>query len=892
MTSPRVFGAGLASLLAVLLGVTASGLAQGTPGAPASVSQLEAAVQRDPGDPGAHVALGLAYWGQNDYPRALLAFRRAVEVGPGSAEAHNWLGVALSEKSDLPGAIAEFKKAVELDPGYGRAYTNLGSALATSGDYAEAVQVFRKALSIEPNSLGAHFNLGMALRETGHLEEATGHLRRAADAEPTSASFQYELGQTLRQRGDLAGAIAAFEKSLEINPEQRKAYYALGTALKQQGAAARRPRTGGGSPADDLVGARSRSRGAGRPGRRPRAAHRGARAGRSHAEAHNLLGFVLGQQRELSSALPHLERAVALRPESAEAHFNLGVALWYSGSRDRALVELRRSSSSILPPAAATRFSAPRCARRATSPEPGRACNVPSRSFPPPPPSTSTSASRISSPPISIRRSGQLETGLNLPGPWLPAPDWDAARLPPSARRSSRARAAPRPGTSWAASSAARAPTAATVASEFREAVRLQPGFAEAHNNLGLVLIQSGDDPGGIAAFREAVRIQPDYADAHANLGAALTQTDAEEAVRELEKAVALAPGSAKVRFNLAAAYGASPARGMAKEIEQLEKTIELDPTFARAHVALGKAYLRDGKVAEAVKALQEATRLSPESGEARYQLGLALARAGRKEEATSELQKGRELVKEDDRDRTASLDLAEGREALAKGDLDRATAKFRHAIQLRPDSSEAQAALAAVVEKQKALSAASDSGADDPARVAQLEGYIRESQWTGSRAAPRGLHAGAAPLLLGLVRPRIRPLLPAEGRGSDTRTRPVSRARREERRGPQDARPLADGHREVRRRAARVRAGHPLQAGLRRDPLQPGPPPLDSGQLAAGADGVRGGPAARPVVRRSAGRAGIRAGGARRGRRGGQRNTKRRRPQPRRARAVSPPPT
>ena len=89
---------------------------------------LEAAVQRDPNDAGARIALGLAYWGRNEYPRALQEFRKAVEVAPRSAEAHNWLGVALSEKSDLPGAVAEFRKAIELDPKYGRAFTNLGSA--------------------------------------------------------------------------------------------------------------------------------------------------------------------------------------------------------------------------------------------------------------------------------------------------------------------------------------------------------------------------------------------------------------------------------------------------------------------------------------------------------------------------------------------------------------------------------------------------------------------------------------------------------------------------------------------------------------------------------------------------------------------------------------------
>ena len=54
---------------------------------PPSVAQLEAAVKRSPSDPKLHVALGLAYWEKNDYPRALIAFQRAVEVAPKSAEA-------------------------------------------------------------------------------------------------------------------------------------------------------------------------------------------------------------------------------------------------------------------------------------------------------------------------------------------------------------------------------------------------------------------------------------------------------------------------------------------------------------------------------------------------------------------------------------------------------------------------------------------------------------------------------------------------------------------------------------------------------------------------------------------------------------------------------------
>src|ERR1700730_6285879 len=59
---------------------------------PVSLSQIEDELKQHPNSPKLYVALGLAYWDRNDYPRALEAFQHAVKLGPASAEAHNWLG--------------------------------------------------------------------------------------------------------------------------------------------------------------------------------------------------------------------------------------------------------------------------------------------------------------------------------------------------------------------------------------------------------------------------------------------------------------------------------------------------------------------------------------------------------------------------------------------------------------------------------------------------------------------------------------------------------------------------------------------------------------------------------------------------------------------------------
>ncbi len=50
-----------------------------------------------------------------------------------------------------------------------------------------------------------------------------------------------------------------------------------------------------------------------------------------------------------------------------------------------------------------------------------------------------------------------------------------------------------------------------------KEAIRLQPRYAEAHNNLGIVYIQQRRIAEGVACYDEALRLKPDYPEAHLN---------------------------------------------------------------------------------------------------------------------------------------------------------------------------------------------------------------------------------------------------------------------------------------------------------------------------------------------------------------------------------------
>jgi len=226
------------------------------------------------------------------------------------------------------------------------------------------------------------------------------------------------------------------------------------------------------------------------------------------------------------------------------------------------------------------------------------------------------------------------------------------------------------------------------IISEFEEAIRYDPNYAEAYNNLGLVYTQSGTDDKAEKAFRSAIGLSPEFADAHQNLGALLIISDASEAIRELEKAVALQPQMRKARYNLALAYDASGPDSIGKEIEELQKLLAIAPNYPKADFALGKALLKKGDLEGAVTHLQTAVAADPKSGEAQYQLGLALSRAGGKAEGAAAMAKSRELNAENQRQQASNLDLREGRALLETGGkTDEALNRFKRVVADNPDS-------------------------------------------------------------------------------------------------------------------------------------------------------------------------------------------------------------
>jgi len=145
----------------------------------------------------------------------------------------------------------------------------------------------------------------------------------------------------------------------------------------------------------------------------------------------------------------------------------------------------------------------------------------------------------------------------------------------------------------------------------FTLATRISPGFAKAHNNLGVAYGRAGRTGDAAQAYKNAIQSDPYLPAPHANLAQIyMRQNQVKKAVPYFQKAVRLDPKNAHYRYF----YGKSLALyGKHQEaFEQLERTVRLDADMYQAHMWLAQVSLDLKKPDRARSAARRVLELVP----------------------------------------------------------------------------------------------------------------------------------------------------------------------------------------------------------------------------------------------------------------------------------------
>jgi tetratricopeptide (TPR) repeat protein len=230
------------------------------------------ALEMDPDQPFAHLALGSYYFEIGDYAAALESAARAAELDPQSVRAHRIVyeshtalgnkeeaskaakvlaeidkstdavaivfneGVTAYRVGDKKTAKENFLLALEKDPQLAAALSALAIVYLQEESWVEAAEMTERLLVVEPDNTKALRMRWDAYRAAGNTEKEREAFAALAASDPqVLVTDFYNQGANQFTANDIAGAQVSFEKVLELDPNHARAHYQLGLCLVSQG---------------------------------------------------------------------------------------------------------------------------------------------------------------------------------------------------------------------------------------------------------------------------------------------------------------------------------------------------------------------------------------------------------------------------------------------------------------------------------------------------------------------------------------------------------------------------------------------------------------------------------------------------------------------------------
>ncbi len=261
----------------------------------------------------------------------LATTRRSVTSNPDSANAWGAYGADLHAHDLLDDAAACYRRARALEPGEFRWTYLLAVAETERGaGFERIVGLLDDALRLRPDYAPALIRRGRAMLSHGRLDDARTTFQRALDLDEASAAAHRGLGQTLIASGDAAAATIHLSRASELAPGDAATLSALSRALTLIGQTAQ---------ADRIADRARRAK----PLTLLADSELAAVEARGVSSRHL---FKRAQARltrgELVEAREDLERVKALRPGDPDVSYLLGVASEGLGQEGRAIEQMRQ----------------------------------------------------------------------------------------------------------------------------------------------------------------------------------------------------------------------------------------------------------------------------------------------------------------------------------------------------------------------------------------------------------------------------------------------------------------------------------------------------------------------------------------------------------------------
>jgi tetratricopeptide (TPR) repeat protein len=316
------------------------------------------AIELNPYNAEAHNALGNVLIAQQKIEAAITAYTEAINCHPYLVVIHTNLGIALFSKGDLDGALAKYEYALTLNPHLFLTHRLIGDVFFNQGKFQEAIQPYKKAIEINRYDFIALYQLASVFRLSGRHAEANTESQIAITTceqlladNPKDIAANFGLAQALQFQGRLIESINIYLRILEIDDRTPFIHGSLGFALLQNKDWDRAKREFEIAISENSVDAMI-FYGLGEvlsaQNRYELAIvqyQQSIRLNPRLPQVYVALGHISFQQNELSKASEYYQQAIALNPHDAWNYYHLGRVLDKQKSLDLAIEKIHHAIS-------------------------------------------------------------------------------------------------------------------------------------------------------------------------------------------------------------------------------------------------------------------------------------------------------------------------------------------------------------------------------------------------------------------------------------------------------------------------------------------------------------------------------------------------------------------
>lgn len=535
-----------------------------------------------------------------------------------------------------------------------------GQAALAQKDLSAAQADFEQVVQLAPQAEQGHSALGAVLVGRGHLKEGIRELEKALAIKANDSAAQTNLALAYEQIGLPEKALPLFsrlEADAHLHGRTLPAYVLAGYARSLA--------------ATQKVGpaiAKIKAAMAIEP---------------QSAELHDELGSLYARQKNWMEAQDEFAMAIRLNPNFAVAHLHLGLAMQAQGEKD-GLTELAHASQ-IAPQNAAIAIEYGKAL--AASGQDEQAITVFQHALEVGPESTAVAYQLA----LALQRSNKVQEAIAL----------------------------------------------------LKKVVAVEPNNAEAMTNLGMALCQAQLAKDAVPVLQRAVALAPESVTAHQDLAAAYVQlSQFGDAVSELHQAIKLASDQPQLHYNLGLAFKmqddsaqAIPELQIAERLDssapeapyllgvlymqtgryedaarEMGLSLKLRPENGDGWAALGSVYDKLNKPAEATSALREAIRQLPNQPDPHLTLAAVLTKQNQPAEAAAERKNAADLMRGNMNRQRAEVATNAGNSQLRSGDVEGSITQFRDALSYDANYTEAHMGLANALDRQgKTVEAAAE---------------------------------------------------------------------------------------------------------------------------------------------------------------------------------------